>query len=38
MEKYKLEEADNAYNETFLPITTDYYLFLSGTPFRALNK
>lgn len=38
MEKYKLEEADNAYNETFLPITTSYYLFLSGTPFRALNS
>lgn len=38
MEKYKLEEADNAYNETFLPITTDHYLFLSGTPFRALNS
>jgi len=37
LEKYKTEEADNAYNETFLPITTDYYLFLSGTPFRALN-
>ena len=38
LEKYKLEEADNAYNETFLPITTSYYLFLSGTPFRALNS
>lgn len=37
-EKYKREEADNAYNESFLPITTDYYLFLSGTPFRALNS
>lgn len=37
-EKYKREEADNAYNETFLPITTSYYLFLSGTPFRALNS
>ncbi len=37
-EKYKREEADNAYNETFLPITTNYYLFLSGTPFRALNS
>lgn len=37
VEKYKEEEADNAYNETFLPITTDHYLFLSGTPFRALN-
>ena len=37
-EKYKQDEADNAYNETFLPITTDYYLFLSGTPFRAINS
>lgn len=37
-EKYKLDEADNAYNETFLPITTNYYLFLSGTPFRAINS
>lgn len=37
-EKYKVEEADNAYNETFLPITTAYYLFLSGTPFRAINS
>lgn len=24
-------------NETSLPITADYYLYLSGTPFRALN-
>ncbi|MBR6405084.1 MAG: GIY-YIG nuclease family protein [Lachnospiraceae bacterium] len=38
IEKYKKEEADNAYNESFLPITTKYYLFLSGTPFRALNN
>lgn len=37
-EKYKKDEADNAYNETFLPITTEHYLFLSGTPFRALNS
>ncbi|MGE0903383.1 GIY-YIG nuclease family protein [Dehalococcoides mccartyi] len=37
-EKYKQDEADNAYNETFLPITTGHYLFLSGTPFRALNS
>ena len=37
-EKYKHDEADNAYNETFLPITTQYYLFLSGTPFRAINS
>lgn len=38
VEKYKLNEADNAYNESFLPITTSYYLYLSGTPFRALNS
>lgn len=38
IEKYKEEEADNAFNETFLPITTANYLFLSGTPFRALNS
>ena len=37
-EKYKQKEADNAYNETFLPISTSYYLFLSGTPFRAINS
>lgn len=37
-EKYGLEEAGNAYNETFLPITTGHYLFLSGTPFRAINS
>ena len=38
LEKYKAEEADNAYNETWLPITTANYLFLSGTPFRALHS
>jgi hypothetical protein len=38
IEKYKAEEADNAINETWLPITTAYYLFLSGTPFRAINS
>jgi hypothetical protein len=38
IEKYKVEEADNAYDESFIPITTSYYLFLSGTPFRALNS
>jgi hypothetical protein len=38
LEKYKKEEADNAYNESFLPITTSHYLFLSGTPFRAINS
>lgn len=28
----------NACDETFLPITTKFYLFLSGTPFRAINS
>ncbi len=37
IEQYKKDEADNAYNESFLPITSDYYLYLSGTPFRSLN-
>lgn len=37
-EKYQTEEAGNAYNETFLPISTNYYLYLSGTPFRAINS
>lgn len=38
LEKYQIEEAGNAYNESFLPITTAHYLFLSGTPFRAINS
>lgn len=38
MEKYQKEEAGNAINETFLPITSEHYLYLSGTPFRALNS
>lgn len=28
----------NACDETWLPITTMYYLYLSGTPFRTLNS
>ena len=36
-EKYKKDEANNAINESWLPISTRYYLFLSGTPFRAIN-
>ena len=28
----------NACDETWLPITATYYLYLSGTPFRALNS
>lgn len=31
-------ESGNVYDETWLPITTSYYLYLSGTPFRALNS
>ena len=37
-EKYQKNEASNAINETWLPISTKYYLFLSGTPFRAINN
>ncbi len=36
-DKYQKNEAGNAINETWLPISTSYYLFLSGTPFRAIN-
>ena len=38
VDKYQEEEAGNAYDESYVQITTDYYLFLSGTPFRALNS
>lgn len=34
-EKY---DRGNAWNETHLPITSHHYLYLSGTPFRALNS
>jgi hypothetical protein len=37
-ENYKKDEANNAINETWLPISTRHYLFLSGTPFRAINN
>lgn len=37
-EKYAKDIAPNALDETFLPITTRNYLFLSGTPFRAINS
>ena len=37
-EAYQENEAGNAINETWLPITTKHYLYLSGTPFRALNS
>lgn len=35
-EKYQLEEAGDAINESWIDITTKCYLYLSGTPFRAL--
>lgn len=38
IENYQKEEAGNAINESFLPITSNHYLYLSGTPFRALNS
>lgn len=31
-------DVDSSLDETFLPITTKHYLFLSGTPFRAINS
>ena len=37
-EVYKSKEAEEAYNEKFLPIKSTHYLYLSGTPFRALNS
>ena len=42
-DNYDSEDLDkyirgNACDETWLPITTNHYLFLSGTPFRALNS
>ena len=37
LKNIKKDEASNAINETWLPISTKYYLFLSGTPFRAIN-
>ena len=37
-EEYQQKEAGNAINETFLPITSSRYLYLSGTPFRAINS
>ena len=36
--KAEKTDVDVAIDESFLPISTDHYLFLSGTPFRALNS
>jgi len=38
LEKYAKDEEGNAMNETWLPITTPRYLYLSGTPFRAITS
>lgn len=38
LERYAKDEEGNAINETWLPITTSRYLYLSGTPFRAINS
>lgn len=37
-EAYHKDEAGNALDESFLPITSHHYLYLSGTPFRALGS
>ena len=38
-EKQQAAEAiEDKINESWLPISTQYYLYLSGTPFRALNS
>ncbi len=37
-EAYQDKEAGNAINETWLPIKTKHYLYLSGTPFRAISS
>lgn len=36
--KAEPDNLGNNIDETWLPITTKYYLYLSGTPFRALNS
>lgn len=36
-DKEKSAENSNSLDETWLPITTKHYLYLSGTPFRALS-
>ena len=38
-EEYDMElDSPNYFDEDLLPITTDHYLYLSGTPFRAINS
>ena len=31
-------DSPDYFDEDLLPITTDHYLYLSGTPFRAINR
>ena len=38
VERYKRDEADSAINESWIAITANHYLYLSGTPFRAINS
>ena len=37
-ERYKRDQSDKSINETLFPIPTSYYLYFSGTPFRAINS
>ena len=38
-EEHEMElDSPNYFDEELLPITTDHYLYLSGTPFRAINS
>ena len=38
-EEHDMElDSPNYFDEDLLPITTDHYLYLSGTPFRAINS
>lgn len=38
VEEYSKKEAGNAMDETSLPISANFFLYLSGTPFRAINS
>lgn len=37
-DSYSKDEAGDAINESWLPISSRHYLYLSGTPFRAINS
>ena len=38
VEAYQKDEAGNALDETYIESDAKYYLYLSGTPFRAINS